>query len=105
MMRRNSKWFQNLVSDCKNESDDKNDQNFLDEDVNDKIEVNPKTTINNKVVHAMKKLWALYNDDANEIIQQAAQEKSNIENMNFLIDLAIVANNTKPTPEETLRFN
>ena len=33
----------------------------------------------------MKKLQALYNNNANKIIKQAAQEKGTIKNLNFLI--------------------
>ena len=52
----------------------------------------------------MKKLQALYNDDAKKIVEQATQEKSAIENKNFLIDLAVVASNTKSIPEEPKTF-
>ena len=44
--------------------------------------------------------WSIqweYNDDANKIIEQ--------ENLNFLIYLAIVTNDTKPIPEEPKTFN
>ena len=63
----------------------------------------PKTTINAKVGQAMKKLQALYNDNANKIIEQAMQEKSAIENLNFLIE-AMVTKDIKPTPEEPQTF-
>ena len=33
-----------------------------------------------KVIRAMKKLQALYNDNANKIVEQATQEKNAIEN-------------------------
>ena len=52
----------------------------------------------------MKKLQALYNDDANKIFEQAMQEKSAIENLNFLIDLVMVTTDTKPVPEELKTF-
>ena len=79
----------NVVSDSCSESNDKEaEKNFLDNDVYDKVETTPKTTINAKV-HAMKKLQALYNNDANKIIKQATKEKSTIKNLNFFIDLAI----------------
>ena len=42
----------------------------------------------------MKKLQTFYNEDANKIIKQATNEESAIENLNFLIDLAMVTNNT-----------
>ena len=45
-----------------------------------KVKMTPKFTINTKVVHAIKKLQALYNDDANEIIKQTTKEKNVIEN-------------------------
>ena len=38
----------------------------------------------------MKKLQALYNEDANKIIKEATQNKNAIKNLNFLIDLAMV---------------
>ena len=44
--------------------------------------VTPQTT-NTKVVWAMKKLQAWYNDHANKIVKQAMQEKSAIENLIF----------------------
>ena len=45
----------------------------------------------------MKKLQALYNDNANKIVKQATWEKGAIENLNFLINMAMVSNNFKPT--------
>ena len=53
----------------------------------------------------MKKLQAAYNDDANTIFEQAMKEKSAIKTKNFLINLAIVTNDTKPVPEECKTFN
>ena len=47
----------------------------------------------------MKKLQALYNDDTNKIIKEATQVKVS-ENLNFLIDLAMVTTLTMPVPEE-----
>ena len=38
---------------------------FFDEDVDNQVKVSPQTTINTNMVQAMKKLQALYNDDAN----------------------------------------
>ena len=52
----------------------------------------------------MKKLQALYNDDANKIIEQAMNEKSAIKTLNFLIDLSMVTINTQPVPEELKTF-
>ena len=58
------------------DSDDiKNDnKNFFDEDIDNKVEATPQTTINAKVVPAIKKLQALYNHNANKILKQAAKE-------------------------------
>ena len=51
----------------------------------------------------MKKLHALYNEDANKIIKEATQDKA-IKNLNFLINLAMVALYAKPVPEEPMTF-
>ena len=52
----------------------------------------------------MKKLQASYNADANKIVEHATQEKSDIENLNFLVDLAMATSCTKPVPEEPKTF-
>ena len=86
----------NVVSDSNRDDDTKSEnKNVFDKDVNNEV----------KVVQAMKKLQASYNDNANKIIKQAMQEKNAIENLNVLINLAMVASNTKPTPEEPQTFN
>ena len=64
-----------------------------------------ESTINIKVEQVMKKLQASYNNDANKIVKQATQEKGTIENLNFLINMAMVFNNIKPTLEEPQRLN
>ena len=51
----------------------------------------------------MKKLQALYNDDANKIIEEATQDKA-MEKLNFLISLAMVTTVTMPVPEEPTTF-
>ena len=51
----------------------------------------------------MKKLQALYNEDANKIIKKATQDKA-IENLNFLINLAMVITDTMPASEEPMTF-
>ena len=98
----------NVVSNSKSDSgedDFKNDEdNFFDEDIDDQVKATPKTTISAKVVQAMKKLQASYNDNASKIIEQATKEKSAIKNSNFLINLAMVTGNTKPVPEEPKTF-
>ena len=48
-----------------------------------------------------EKIQALYNDDSNKIGEQAMQEKNAIKNLNLLINLAMVTNDTKPVPEES----
>ena len=52
----------------------------------------------------MKKLQALYNNNAKKIMEQATQERSAIENLIFFINLAIVITDTKPIPEEPKTF-
>ena len=48
----------------------------------------------------MKKLQASYSDDAKNVVEKVAQEKSAKENLKFMIDLAMVAEVTKPTEDE-----
>ena len=62
--------------------------------------MSPKTTFNIKLVCAMKKLQALYNNDTNNIVKEPSQEKSAYENQNFWTDMAMVVSNTKPTVDE-----
>ena len=52
----------------------------------------------------MKKLQALYNEDANKIIEEVTQEKNAIANLNFLINLVMVTSDTKPVLEEPMTF-
>ena len=57
----------------------------------------PKFTLSPEVEQAMKNFQALYNEDANKMVKEAAWEK---EILKFLIDLAtiaMVAEDTKPT--------
>ena len=54
-------------------------------EIEEAIEVTPKTTINPKVVRTIKNLQALYNEDANKIVDQAAQGKATKGSLNFLI--------------------
>ena len=61
-------------SDIHSSEDFENDkENFFDEDINNQVIASPKTTVNAKVIQAMKKLRALYNNDANKIIKEAMQ--------------------------------
>ena len=62
-----------------------------------------KITVNAKVVEAMKKLQASYNDNANKIIKEATQVQV-AKNLNFLIDLAMFTTDTKQVPEEPVLF-
>ena len=78
--------------------------NLFDEDINDQVKVSPQTTVTAKVVWALKKFQASYNEDANKIIKEATQDKNAIENLIFLIDLAMVTSDTKPVPEELTTF-
>ena len=84
---------------------DKHEENFFNKDIDDKVKVTTKTTINAKVVQKMKKFQALYNDNSNKIIEQATQEKHVTKNSNFLINLAMVSNNIKPTLKEPQMFS
>ena len=96
----------NVVSDF--ESDDKAKENFLDEHASHEVEATYKTTVDAEVVRAMKKFQASYNNDANKIIKKVAQEKSEKENLFFLLDLATIAmvtEDTKPTKDEPQTFN
>ena len=69
----------NVVSDSDSDSNDEdfeNNEEFLfDEDINDQVIASPKTTVNAKVIWAMKKHQTLYNDNANKIIKEAMQVK------------------------------
>ena len=63
----------NVVGNSKSKSDK---ENLFDEDINEEVEAASKTTMNEKMVWAMKKLQASYNNDANKIVKEAVQEKS-----------------------------
>ena len=95
----------NVVSDSICDKDTKNDNKIFSTKIDDEVKVTPKPTINTKVVQAMKKLQALYNDHSNKIVKQATQEKNAIKNLNFSIVLAMVTNDTKPTTKEPQTFN
>ena len=53
----------------------------------------------------LKKLQASYNGNTNNNVKEAIQEKSASKNLNFLINLTIVANNTKPNEDEPQMLN
>ena len=57
----------NVVVDAKTESYDESEEHFFNKNIDKEVEGAPKTTIN-----AIKKLQALYNNDANKIMEQAS---------------------------------
>ena len=93
----------NVVSDSDSDSSDEDFENnkgsLFDEDINDQVIALPKTTVNAKVVRAMKKLQASYKDGTNKIIKEATQVKVT-KSLNFLINLAMVTTYTNQVPEE-----
>ena len=102
----NNNNISDILTNSKSDDGIKNDnKNIFDDDINDEVEATTETTINAKVVLAMKKLQALYNDNANKFVEQTTKEKRAIKNLNFLIDIAMVTNDTKPIPEEPQTFN
>ena len=64
----------NIVSDSDSDLSDNdlenNEENFFDETIDEQVIASPKPTINAKVIWAMKKLQASYNDNANKIIKE-----------------------------------
>ena len=58
----------NVVSDSDNDSKNENQEYLFNKDINEEVKVAPKTTINTKVVHAIKNLQASYNNSVNKII-------------------------------------
>ena len=95
-----------VVSDSKSESEeDECEENLIDDDIEQEVKATPNTTINDKMVQAIKKLQASYSDDANKTVKQATQEKCVIKNSNFLINLARVSSNTNPSLDELKTFN
>ena len=98
----------NVVSNSDSPSSDEdfenNKENFFDKDINNQAIASPKTTVNAKVIWAMKKFQASYNDDVEKIINEATQDKV-AENSNFLIDLAMITTDTMLVPVEPTSFN
>ena len=64
-------------------SNDEVEENLFDEDFDMDIKTTPMTTINAKVVYAMKKL----EDDANKIVEESAQENVSTIYWNFWLPL------------------
>ena len=64
----------NTVSDSESKSEDnEGKENVFDKDIDKEVKATP--TINAKVVQAMKKLQALYNDNANKNCQESCKQK------------------------------
>ena len=62
-------------------------------------------TLNPKVARAIKKLEALFSEDANKVMEKAIQDKATKENLNFFIylaSIAMVAEEIKSTEETIL---
>ena len=55
--------------------DDEVEENLFDKEIEDESKVTPITSFNPTVVHVMKNLLALCNEDANHFVEQVAQEK------------------------------
>ena len=86
----------NVVSDPNNYDDIKNDNNnFFDKDIDDEVKATLQTAINTKVVCAIKKLQALYNNDANKIIKNATKKACHQE-FKLPDGSSMVTNDTKP---------
>ena len=73
-------------------------------EIDDHVIAYPKSQINSKLIQAMKKLQALFNDDANKIIEESIDVKTS-ENLNFFIDLAMITTESVSVPEEPTSFN
>ena len=96
----------NVVSNSDSDSseeDVENNEDFFDKGINDQVIISPQITVNAKVIHAMKNLQALYNEDANKIIKETTQDKA-IKNLNYLINLAMVTSDTMLALEEPTTF-
>ena len=86
--------YYHLLSYFKSDDDAKEN---LFEEIGDENEV---TILNLKVVHAMKNLQALNNEDANKIVKQAAKRKK----IWYSAAIAMIAEDTKPTKNELQTF-
>ena len=62
-------YYYNAV--CDSESDKEVKENFFDK-IDDEIEVTSRTTLYPKAVQAIKNFQALYNKEANRVVEQAA---------------------------------
>ena len=76
--------------------------------IKNEIEVTTKTTLNPKVVRAMKNLQASHDENANNIVDHATWEKAMKENFIlsiYLATIATVAEDTVPSEDEPQTFN
>ena len=73
VINQNSYSYYNVISNSKSKRHD--EVMLFDKDFDVDIEINPKTTVNAKVVCGMKKLQALYNHDAKNNVKEVAQEQ------------------------------
>ena len=62
---------------------DEVEENLFQKQIEDEIEGTLKTTLNPKVLRVVKNLQASHNDDANIIMELAAQQKATTENLDF----------------------
>ena len=79
----------NVVSiDSENKS---KEEKVFEQDIRAENEVSSNKTLNPRVVQAIKNLQASYKKDDNRIVEQAKQDKAELENSSFLINLASIA--------------
>ena len=110
-----------MISD--DESTGNTEENEMGEDFetpsenvdDDELEVvpSPVTTVNHKVINAMKKLSASYNPEADKVIDRITRGNTNIETgrdttvvetANFLMDIGMIAKENHNDPEEPTSF-
>ena len=87
-----------IINICNSKGKNEEEENFFQEHIKHKIEETPKTRLHPQVMKVMKNLQALYNADANKIVEQDVQENSTKEI--FSIDQSInamVAEDIMPT--------
>ena len=99
------------VSD--DESETESDENEMDGDIHeDEVVPTRQTTVNTKVLRAMKKLSTSYNEDADKVIEQLSRNTNteagrvNGENeiSNFLMDIAMIAKGLPDISDEPKSF-
>ena len=78
---KNNNYYHDAVNDVK--SDDEDEESIFEDQIENEIEVTPKTTLNPNEIRAMKILQALYNEDANKFLAKAEKEKATKGNLFF----------------------